>query len=155
MDEAGKIKAYLNEKGLGIVEFARIASITPSALSEILAGNRKISLPIVKRAATAMRISLDYFCEDRFDWPPPPEGEPREVWTAAERRIIQIAREVSSGDPTLEVARCRLLKRPEPDDQDGGRGRTKPDTPEGPSYGDERKAAAEQNAGRRVRNANN
>lgn len=142
MDATAKIFKFIDVQGLSDAEFCEQSNISKSFVSGLRSGKTNLTLKQVQRAAKTMKVSIDWLLDEKLGWPPPPMEE-RIILTDHEKRILDIAREVSSGDPKLERARLRLLRLEflpgtvDPDEQPA---------PKVPSYEDEKKAAQERAA---------
>lgn len=110
MTIAEKISKFIEMKGMSLREFARLATIPSSNLSDFLNGNRKATLSFVKRAAGAMGTTVDFLVDDGAGWPPPTPDQ-RTHLTAAEFRVLELARECDPGDLEYGEARRRLMLR--------------------------------------------
>lgn len=120
MDAIEKIVRFRAEKGLAQTVVAETAGVPQSFLSKIEhreAGAKKPRYQDLLRIANALGLDLQWFFDDDQAWPPRlavrPRGTPPVVLTPAEKRLLEIAHDVSEDDddPALLKTARRLLLR--------------------------------------------
>jgi transcriptional regulator with XRE-family HTH domain len=108
MNAAEKIEKYRTSRGLSLTELARIVEVPKSNLSDLINGNREITLSVAVRVARGLCVTVDWLTRDEYDWPPPDATE-GVVLSPAEREALALAKRLSKGDPELQPAIDRLM----------------------------------------------
>jgi hypothetical protein len=141
MNATEKIFRWMDQQGMNGAEFCALAHWPKSFISMLKDGTRSLTLKQALRASQATGLSLDYLFDENTDWPPPPKNRVGVFLTDAEKRVLELAHEVSEvegmPDPELRKARRRLVG------NDDGHGKAVPPPPVepmGPTYEDEKRS---------------
>jgi transcriptional regulator with XRE-family HTH domain len=116
MNLSDKMKAWMQAKGLKQEGVESLTGVPQSKVSEMLRKETN-NFRYIRLIQSAMSrdwpgATLDWLSDPTTNWPPP-EHEPNAViLTEGERWVLNLAHEVSEGDPELRPARRRLTNSP-------------------------------------------
>lgn len=109
MTAAEKIFRWLEEQGMTARSFHQLSGIPETVLSNVKKGEYRVSVMQARRASAVMGVPLDWLLDDKARWPPPKLGAMSRELTEAEQKLLDLAHDISEGDPSLKRVFRRLL----------------------------------------------